>query len=253
MEEGNHSLTAALAHHRNSYINLLKKVRVHVADFHMKGVVLDWIWDCRLYADRCRDTGLQILNSGGELQKTGDGGEAVISKMTPADVLDIYRERAERLDFFEAKVNATHGSGIRITPGGGLGGDEDVVKGWHTLDRHVNKTLEDLALRLSNNPKMKAASAFTSREAAEEAAGKAVAYYEEEIRGWLAGGKVDSPLLEVTKDRIVIKDFEADSVVGYVLSRGRSFAEYTSRVRIVLAKEPTSLTKYRIKTGYPVP
>lgn len=253
MEEGTHPLFPTLADSRHAYVELFRKVRVHVADHHLKDVVLDWIRSCYLHVVRCRDIGLQILTAGGELQKIGDDGGVVISRMTADDILEIYRERVERLAFFEAKANATHGPGIRISPGGGLGGHEDAIKGWHTLDRHVNKTLEDLQRRLDGSPKMKAASAFTSRGAAEETAGKVLAYYEEEIRRWLAGAKVSSALIEATKDRLVIKSFDAGAIIGYVLPRGRAVAEYTPKVRIVLVKEPSWSIGYRIKTGYPIP
>lgn len=253
MEEGTHPLWPALADSRRSYVESLRKVRVHVADHHLKDTVLGWVRDCYLHAERCRDAGLQILSAGGELRKVGEDGRVVISRMTADDVLEIYRGRVERLAFFEAKANATHGPGIRISPGGGLGGHEDALEGWHTLDRHVNKTLEDLERRLYNSPKMKAASAFISRGTAEEAAGKALAYFEDEIHTWLAGAKVFSASLEVTKDRLVIKSFDAGLVVGYVLPRGRAFAEYTSKVRVVVAKDSAWVLGYRVKTGYPIP
>jgi hypothetical protein len=172
--------------------------------------------------------------------------------MTAADVLEIYRERVETLRFYEAKVNATHGPGIRISLGGSLGAHEDVIKGWHTLDRHVDRTIADLRQRLADNPKLKAASAFTSRVVAEGAAGKALAYFEDEIREWLAGKSTSATMFERTNDKFIIKGFDVGSIIGYVLLRGRSSVEDSTLTRVVLVREHTSPVAFRIKTGYPV-
>lgn len=252
MEEGNHTLWPILVDHRNSCTELLRRIRVNIAEHDLKEELKRWIQDCRSHVENCRDLGLQIVSDGGTLRKMGDDGQVAIIQMTAADVLEIYRERVEKLRFYEAKVDATHGPGIRISPGGSLGAHEDVIQGWHTLDRHVNRTIADLQQRLGANPKLKAASAFTSRIIAEGAAGKAMAYFEDEIREWLAGKLTSSPLFERTKERFVIKSFEVGSTIGYVLLRGRSSVEDSSLVRVVLVREQTSPVAYRIKTGYPI-
>ncbi|ALM83114.1 hemagglutinin repeat-containing protein [Bordetella sp. N] len=125
-----------------------------------------------------------------------------------------------------------------LTEGGGLQVYEDA--GGHLIARHVGMSDADLANRLqtSNVP---SASTFTDRAAAERAVSAAIDSNRTAIQNYLTGNANAYLAIEYT----------SPTPVGTSLNRGDSSSVPVGNVRVVIAKDPTMSTGYRIITGYP--
>ncbi|SUC82811.1 Uncharacterised protein [Pannonibacter phragmitetus] len=127
-----------------------------------------------------------------------------------------------------------------IVPGGGLQAHE--AAGGHLISRHVGKSDADLGARLSSQPNITAASSFPDRVTAERAVSSALDANAANISQFLNG----------SSGRLVI-NHNVGSSVGNVMSRGSTTSAQSSNVRVVLQRDPTMPTGYRIITGFPVP
>jgi filamentous hemagglutinin len=127
-----------------------------------------------------------------------------------------------------------------IVPGGGLQAHE--AAGGHLISRHVGKSDVDLGARLNSQPNITAASSFPDRATAERAVSSALDANTASISQFLNG----------TGGRLVI-NHNVGSPVGNVMSRGATTSAPSSNVRVVIQRDATMPTGYRIVTGFPVP
>lgn len=125
-----------------------------------------------------------------------------------------------------------------VVEGGGLQAYEDA--GGHLIERHVNLTDADLAQRLATS-NISSASSFADRSAAESAVSAALDANQATIKSYLASN---------TKGYLAV-EYTSSTPVGSTLIRGASRSVPASEVRVVIARDPTLPTGYKIITGYP--
>ena len=125
-----------------------------------------------------------------------------------------------------------------LTDGGGLQVYEDA--GGHLIARHVGMSEADLANRLATS-KVSSASTFADRATAETAVSAAIDLNKSAIQNYLSGNSNGYLALEYT----------SPTPVGTSLTRGATSATSVNGVRVVIAKDPTMSTGFRIVTGYP--
>lgn len=116
------------------------------------------------------------------------------------------------------------------------------IAGGHLIARHVGLTNTQLIGRLAQQPRITAASTFPSLVAAETHVSAALAANRTQISQFLAGNA----------ERMVI-NHSSSQVVGHVVTRGATTAAPATSVRVVIQRDPTMSTGYRIVTGFPVP
>jgi len=124
-------------------------------------------------------------------------------------------------------------------PGGGLQAHEDA--GGHTISRHIGKTVEQLMNRLANS-RISGSSSFPNLATAESAISSAINARSAQIQAFLSGNQT----------RTVINHTLPNST-GVHVSRGASSGTAVNSVRVVLERDVSLQTGYRIVTGYPVP
>ena len=127
----------------------------------------------------------------------------------------------------------------RLVPGGGLAAHE--AAGGHTIARHVGKTDAQLAARLAAEPHISKASTFIDRATAESAIAQTIEANQAAITTWLGGS---SNVLRIT---------HSVPGAGRVLVRGAAAAIDVDNVRVVLVRDPSLPTGYRILTAFPQP
>ena len=132
----------------------------------------------------------------------------------------------------------TTGATSRLAPYGGLAAHE--AAGGHTIARHIGKTDADLASRLAAEPRISGASSFTDRAIAESAIAQTIDANQAAINTWLSGS---SPRLVV--------NHTLSGPVGRSLARGAARPIDALGVRLVLQRDPSLPTGYRIVTGFP--
>ncbi|WP_160118081.1 RNase A-like domain-containing protein [Pandoraea pulmonicola] len=99
---------------------------------------------------------------------------------------------------------------------------------------------EDLANRLATS-NVSSASTFADRATAETAVSAAVNSNKPAIQSYLSGKSSGYLAIEYT----------SPTPVGTSLNRGATSATSVNNVRVVITKDPTMSTSYRIVTGYP--
>jgi hypothetical protein len=128
-----------------------------------------------------------------------------------------------------------------LVPGGGLQAHEGTLthRG-HTIAKHVKKTRAELLQRFQTEPDLMLSSSFTDRGTAEVAIAKALQQNRQAIQSWL------------TKPQPVLRlrvDVGVD--IGHTVAQNGTMV-HTSKLRVILGKEP-SVLGYYIKTAYPMP
>jgi uncharacterized protein YukE len=124
-----------------------------------------------------------------------------------------------------------------LVPGGGLMAHEG-LDGGHTLAKHVGKSEAFLRNRLATEPHITAASTFYDRQTAEITLSAFMDANAAEIARWLPGG---------SKTLVLIG--RAVHPVGPVILRGAPRPVEASGIRLVLKRNPTMSTGYRIHTA----
>jgi hypothetical protein len=125
-----------------------------------------------------------------------------------------------------------------LVPGGGLLSHERA--GGHTLARHVGQTRTQLETRLLAERNISSASTFTTSSTAEQVVAEALAANQPQIASWLRG----------TAGRLRI-DYVAGRTTGFTLTRGVTDMLPVQGARIILVRDPTLPTGYRILTSFP--
>jgi len=112
--------------------------------------------------------------------------------------------------------------------------------GGHLISLHIGKTDAELAARLSSNSRISGSSSFSSRAIAEGAVSDTIGANQSAISSWLNG----------SGNRMVI-NHNTGNVVGRSITRGATSAVDAISVRVVLQRDSSLSTGYRIVTGYP--
>jgi hypothetical protein len=143
-----------------------------------------------------------------------------------------------------ARVRQTYNAANRgasfspIVPGGGLAAHE--AAGGHLLLKHVGQSETKLLQRLADEPKISGSSSFYDRAAAESAVSHVIDGSQTKITNWLTGSsnrlRLDSPL---------------PNLAGISVSRGAAGAVDASSARVILVRDPSMPTGYKILTGFP--
>jgi hypothetical protein len=126
----------------------------------------------------------------------------------------------------------------RISPGGGLQAHESA--GGHLLSKHVGKSESDLMNRLANEPKISGSSSFYNRATAEDAVSRIIDANQGKIAEWLNG-----PGGRLRLDHSLTKP------VGVSVVRGTEGAIDVRSGRVILIKDSSMQTGYKISTGFP--
>ncbi|MBT2478281.1 RNase A-like domain-containing protein [Streptomyces sp. ISL-94] len=127
-----------------------------------------------------------------------------------------------------------------------IAGDEG-NNGSHTIERHVTMTTRDLRARLRSNPGMGAASRYIDEASAQRFTDAAMVKHQKEIGEWLANPK--------RKKMDFSEHF--DEATGMSLTRENfkrgTAAQWVNGVQVVLKRDPSAASGYRVLTSYPIP
>ncbi len=135
---------------------------------------------------------------------------------------------------------AEAGASSRLVPGGGLAAHE--AAGGHALARHLGQSDADLMARVAGNPRISGASTFGSRATAEASVADVLGAGSNQIQGWLAG----------TGGKLVLNGRGTDAVGRYV-AQGSSSVVNAYGTRVVLVRDSSLGTGYRVQTAFPTP
>ncbi len=113
--------------------------------------------------------------------------------------------------------------------------------GGHTGERHVGRSENWLRQRLRNEPNLEHASSFRNESAANRTQGRFTRRFREQIQTWLRGNQAR-----------FVRDIDMGQPIGIVLERGSSCANQTSRARVVLVRDNSTLG-WHFLTSFPIP
>ena len=125
-----------------------------------------------------------------------------------------------------------------IVPGGGLAAHE--AAGGHLLVKHVGQSETQLLQRLANEPGISESSSFYNQASAESAISRTLDAKQAEISSWLSSSK---PQMKI--------EYTLPENVGITIDRGMTKAVDTSNLRLILRRDSSMPTGYRIHTGFP--
>nr|WP_256470280.1 RNase A-like domain-containing protein [Luteibacter flocculans] len=126
-----------------------------------------------------------------------------------------------------------------IVDGGGLQAHEDA--GGHLLKKHVGQSEQDLVDRLAAEPNISGSSSFYNRAAAENAVSQTIDANQKAVTNWLNNG---------SSGRLRL-DYSLSDPVGISVSRGATSALDVNSVRMILVRDASMPTGYKILTGFP--
>jgi hypothetical protein len=126
----------------------------------------------------------------------------------------------------------------RIAPGGGLQSHENA--GGHLLQKHVGQSEQALLLRLAAEPKISGSSSFYNREVAENVVSQMLDSNNTKIVDWLNGSGGRLRLDQTFSD-----------LTGISVSRGAQSAVDVGSARVILVRDPSMSTGFKILTGFP--
>jgi hypothetical protein len=135
-------------------------------------------------------------------------------------------------------VEAPRGGSVGATRGNF---DLDELSGGHAKSMHIGKSDDWLRGRLEKNPRMKAASTFTSEAGANKAVGAFLKNHRQTIEKWAGNPKAEDALNMTVP---------TDSPIGRVLTRGADEPRTSSTFFIQIIKDNSS-RGWHINTAYP--
>lgn len=220
---------------------VIKRLRANIGEFALKDELLEW---SQQGIDQVNRSKVFFLKKARARKYLFDSIEHVNR---------VHKDRYTLLKFFQEKIDALRGDSVRISRFGTLGKFESAVRNWHTIDRHVGKTVRELFDRLQEQHRISEASAFyrtdmaegdadfydSSRTLAENAVAKALSYYEEEILDWLDGGLFETKQLKYDKKRFVIPSFGVRKRIGIGMPRGGvDHPRISHHLGVILSRDP---------------
>jgi hypothetical protein len=116
--------------------------------------------------------------------------------------------------------------------------DHEVPPG-HTIERHVGRSADQLAQRLTDNRALSRVSTFDDQLSAESLIGDLLDRHAEEVAAWASSGRPRMSLVE-----------EIGVRTGTTLERNGSLTTPTG-IRVVLVADPTARSGWRILTAFP--
>ena len=126
----------------------------------------------------------------------------------------------------------------QIVPGGGLQAHENA--GGHLLEKHAGLSEQQLVDRLAVEPRISGSSSFYDRATAENAISEALDARQTDISNWLSGSSGRFRL-----------DYSGSDLTGISVSRGSTNAVDVGSVRVILVRDASAPTGYKILTGFP--
>ncbi len=125
-------------------------------------------------------------------------------------------------------------------------GDEG-RNGSHTIERHVEKSTRDMRKRLRSNPGLAADSRFINRESAQRFTDETLMRHQQLVRQWLAG----------TRSKLALPEVQFGERTGLSLTRDGYLRgeppSWVNKVKVILKRDPTAASGYRVLTSYPIP
>ncbi|TFY94817.1 type IV secretion protein Rhs [Pseudomonas nabeulensis] len=137
-------------------------------------------------------------------------------------------------------TNCPEGPYSAIVPGGGLATHEKA--GGHLIEKHVGRTDQQLAERLSREPHVPTASTFPDRATAESEVSKVLATNQAKIDRFVRGNDNQIVIIERTQNP-----------VGTSLKRGETTTVPGREIYLIIRRDTNMPDGYRIHTGYPNP
>lgn len=134
-----------------------------------------------------------------------------------------------------------HNQNTCEVPGGGL--DAHEALGGHTIERHVARTDEELLARLESQPNISASSSFPDQATAEAAISEALSRNADDVDAFVGG----------TGPSVLVLQEPLGTTTGRSVARGSTEVQDVTGVRVVLRRDPSSPTGYRIQTAFPTP
>ncbi|MFF4802760.1 RNase A-like domain-containing protein [Streptomyces sp. NPDC001351] len=145
----------------------------------------------------------------------------------------------------KGRTKPQHRADVRGDEGKNLGGKSKA----HTIERHVDKTIDGMRTRLREKPDLKADSRYVDEDAAQYFTDQtlAVPRNQRKISDWLAGGargklELDAEFSEPTGLHLTRYNFTHGEPTTWV-----------NKVRVVLKGDASSPFGYRVLTSYPQP
>ncbi|GGC66837.1 hypothetical protein GCM10011362_14180 [Marinobacter halophilus] len=126
----------------------------------------------------------------------------------------------------------------RIVPGGGLQTHENA--NGHLLHKHVGQSEQALMKRLAAETRISGSSSFYNRATAENAVSQVLEANQTKITDWLEGSGGRLPL-----------DHTLTDPAGLSVTRGSANAVAVNSARVILVRDSSMPTGYKILTGYP--
>src|SRR5690554_2716991 len=126
----------------------------------------------------------------------------------------------------------------RIVPGGGLQTHENA--NGHLLQKHVGQSEQALMKRLAAETRISGSSSFYNRATAENAVSQVLEANQTKITDWLEGSGSRLPL-----------DHTLTDPAGLSVTRGSANAVAVNSARVILVRDSSMPTGYKILTGYP--
>ncbi|MGW2327359.1 RNase A-like domain-containing protein [Streptomyces sp. NPDC001700] len=125
-------------------------------------------------------------------------------------------------------------------------GDEG-KNGSHTIERHVEKTTRDMRSRLRSQPNLEADSRFVDEKGAQRFVDEVLARQQSRITDWLNG----------SKPKLVLPETAFSENTGLTLTRESYLRgdapSWVNKVKVILKRDPSAASGYRVLTSYPVP
>ena len=124
--------------------------------------------------------------------------------------------------------------------GGGLSLKVHELAGGHLIERHVGRTASQLLQRLRDQPRITGASSFGSLSSAELAVNTTLNANKATIKAFLQGNRSST---------VINHTFQ--NPVGISVMRGSTTVSPASGVRLVLKRDSSLSTGFRVHTGFP--
>lgn len=168
-----------------------------------------------------------------------DQVELIVSFPADSGIEPLYLVFQKRVGGNEEGASSDKESAFnRIVPGGGLQAHENA--NGHLLLKHVGQSEQELLKRLIAEPKISGSSSFYNRASAENAVSQVIDANQTRITNWLNG----------TGGRLAL-DHTLPDPAGISLTRGSADAVDVNSARVILVRDPSMPTGYKILTGFP--